>query len=236
MYISTQLLRIFLFSSDKPEGGDLRLDLRKVTQEPFFAVPHRAEDVRQLTTKAFDIFWEMRRYGESWDSDTSPPLSYFAPEDRGQDIESCNRRAYKQLLFDLTGEILMDIYKDEELDEDSSWIKPKHQRQKYYRGRDPPTTTDLIQPIVVDQVLKIVNLVEKQKPDSKRTAKWSSRKKRDRVDNVLLQELVEEEPDWVDYNEDEVTVKMQITDAIFDSLLVETSQVFSSIGRLKAGH
>ena len=200
------------------------------------AVPHKADDVRDLVSRAVDVFWELRRYGESWADVQSPPDDFFqANEARASDMEGANRRAYKRLVFDLTGEILNDIYQDEETaeDEQCSWMPPKRSRQKYHRGRDPPTMRDMVAPIVEEQVLRLSGLQSRERSD-KRGTKWSSRKKRDRVDNVLLQELVEEEPDWVDYNEDETTVKMQIADSIFDSLLVETATVFTRIAQRRS--
>lgn len=224
------------FSSEKVDSNELKLDLRKVSQEPFFAVPHKVADVQGLITSAVEVYWQMRRCGEPWDSLTSPPSSYFAPEDRGQDIESSNRRAYKQLVFELTGEILMDIYRDEDNEEEEqfSWMPQKRTRQKYHRSREPPTMMEMVEPIVEEQLLALVGLKGTDKSELLRVSKWSSRKKRDRVDTVLLQELVEEEPDWVDYNEDETTVKMQLADSIFDSLLIETAAVFTSIAQKRA--
>ena len=55
--------------------------------------------------------------------------------------------------------------------------------------------------------------------------KWGSRKKKDDVDQILIAELREEEPDWVNYDDDELAVKMQLADAIFESLLAETGRV-----------
>ena len=60
-------------------------------------------------------------------------------------------------------------------------------------------------------------------------AKWLSRKKKDRVDHILIQELREEEPMWVSYEEDELLVKMQLADAIFDSLLSETGKIMMDV-------
>lgn len=38
--------------------------------------------------------------------------------------------------------------------------------------------------------------------------KWNVRKKKDYVDNILVQELCEEEFEWVNYDNDEIVVKM----------------------------
>ena len=51
----------------------------------------------------------------------------------------------------------------------------------------------------------------------------------DFVDSILIRELREEEPSWVDYSKDEVTIEKKTADAILDSLLSETAQILSTI-------
>lgn len=51
----------------------------------------------------------------------------------------------------------------------------------------------------------------------------------DFVDSILIRELREEEPTWVDYTKDEVTIEKKTADAILDSLLSETAQILSTI-------
>lgn len=44
-----------------------------------------------------------------------------------------------------------------------------------------------------------------------------------------VQELQEEEAQWVNYDEDEFSVKMQLADSIFESLLKDTADTFTQI-------
>lgn len=44
-----------------------------------------------------------------------------------------------------------------------------------------------------------------------------------------VQELHEEESLWVNYDEDELYVKMQLADGIFDSLIKDTAEVITQI-------
>lgn len=55
------------------------------------------------------------------------------------------------------------------------------------------------------------------------------RKKRDRVDHILVQELHEEEAQWVNYDEDELCVKMQLADGIFETLIRDTIDFLNQI-------
>ena len=62
---------------------------------------------------------------------------------------------------------------------------------------------------------------------------WAG-KKRDRVDEILVRELQEEEALWTNYNEDEVLVKDQMADTILESLIADTVNIFSEILRKKS--
>lgn len=52
---------------------------------------------------------------------------------------------------------------------------------------------------------------------------------RDRVDLILIQELHKEESQWTYYDDDELTVKMSVTEDIFDSLILDTVRVLNKI-------
>ena len=51
----------------------------------------------------------------------------------------------------------------------------------------------------------------------------------DYIDALLICELREEEPGWVDYSQEEETVKMQTADSILDFLIDETVQIIEDI-------
>ena len=57
---------------------------------------------------------------------------------------------------------------------------------------------------------------------------WAG-KKRDRVDEILVRELQEEEVVWTNYSEDEVSVKDQMTETLMESLISDTALVFANI-------
>lgn len=52
--------------------------------------------------------------------------------------------------------------------------------------------------------------------------------------SLQVQELHEEESQWVNYDEDELFVKMQLADGIFDALLKDTAEVLNQIQDKKA--
>lgn len=49
-----------------------------------------------------------------------------------------------------------------------------------------------------------------------------------------IQELCKEESQWTSYSDDELTVKMRMTEAIFDSLILDTIRVLNKIYLKKA--
>ncbi|XP_048181884.1 coiled-coil domain-containing protein 187 isoform X3 [Corvus hawaiiensis] len=58
--------------------------------------------------------------------------------------------------------------------------------------------------------------------------------KRTDVSDVKIQELHKEESQWTSYGDDEFTVKMRMTEAIFDSLILDTIRVLNKIYLKKA--
>jgi hypothetical protein len=89
----------------------------------------------------------------------------------------------------------------------------------------------MLQDMVLKQVLVLFGFAPKAYKE-KFVIRWS-RKKRDYVDEILMKESHEEESAWTSYDEDEVTVKNEITLGILDSLLVETVQVILGIRKTK---
>lgn len=205
-----------------------KLEMQKLAEEVRVAVPHTSDQVRRIVASAVEIHFQHRTNGAPINGQ-EPPEAYFTlsqenSEDEG--LESSSQRVYKKLLYDLTGELMKEIYKDEQKEEPPPWSKPKQRRQKYFRGASPPGQVDALTPIVQEAVIDMLGLNGSRKLDRN---KWNVRKKKDHVDNILVQELREEEPEWVNYDDDEVAVKMQLTDTIFETLLTDTVQVMSKI-------
>ena len=185
-----------------------------------------------------DVFWELRRYGESWDH-VEVPSTYFTADDKGADMESRSKRVYKTFIFDLTAEILRDLYKEEDEGEEPTWSQFKTKRIRPAKERTPPTTLQQLKPVLQNCVLKALKRPSPQAHPTQKLKTWggTSRKKKDHVDQILVQELREEEPDWVNYDDDELAVKMQLADTLFDNLLAETTQLIGDIhSKRQGGH
>ncbi|KAJ7418500.1 hypothetical protein WISP_58708 [Willisornis vidua] len=108
----------------------------------------------------------------------------------------------------------------------------------YWCSRSFCTGTDVsdVKVFIQGEIIKIMNL-EKNDLEMKRKilnmTKYGNRK-RDRVDLILVQELRKEESQWTYYGDDELTVKMRMTEGIFDTLILDTIRVLNKIYLRKA--
>ncbi|XP_038046478.1 centrosome-associated protein 350-like isoform X3 [Patiria miniata] len=202
-----------------------RLDLTRITQEPFYAVPHNRKDMKSLVDQSVRVFHEKVVQGERTVF-LSPPVEIMGEDTQGSDIESTSRKSYKRLVFDLVGEAYQDITSEQEQSEQLPWTKTKRRPRKYFFDRPPRELPDIAQ-VVEDRALFVAGLTGRPKLDP--TLNRYGKKKKDHVDEILTLELREEEQEWVNYDDDELAVKMQLTEAIFDSLLIDTAMVLSRI-------
>ncbi|XP_041481736.1 centrosome-associated protein 350-like isoform X3 [Lytechinus variegatus] len=197
-----------------------KLDLKKIVEEPFYAVPHNINDVKDLASQSVTVFHEKVQNDESV-INVVPPSAIMGSDTKGSDIESTSRKAYKNLIFTLSGEVYQAICQEQEPTVQPPWMKPKRKPRRYFFQQPPSNESDMAT-AVEGRVLALSGLITKQKPVG---AVGGSKlgKKKDHVDEILIDELKEEEPEWIDYDNDELSVKMQLADALFESLLVDTA-------------
>ncbi|GFR17638.1 centrosome-associated protein 350 [Trichonephila clavata] len=138
---------------------------------------------------------------------------------------------FLDLIFDVTKEISLDTFS--EINETPApWLIPRKLTPK---PKFPADKNKLITAIQkkVEEALKILPTESFAEQRRKRPT-WSTmklgRKKRDFVDTILISEIKEEEPDWINYDQDEVSVKFQIADSIFDLLVDDTISLVKNLG------
>ncbi|XP_055958069.1 centrosome-associated protein 350 [Patella vulgata] len=192
-----------------------------------YAVPHEKAEVERIIDNAIDIYWNARRCGEPFTGVVAPE-SFYDTKDENLTMEKQSEKTYKRMLFDLTGEIICDIYSQEEVVEPLPWEKPTYKRPQYSKSHTPPTTVDNLRPIVQKAVNELLGLNGVRKSDRVKN-KFSLHKRRDHVDNILADDLRLEEPGWLDYNSAELDVKHALTDSIFETLLAETVETCTKI-------
>ncbi|KAM4548403.1 centrosome-associated protein 350 isoform 2-T2 [Odontesthes bonariensis] len=213
----------------------------KLPEQPAMVVPHSATEVEKMVHAAAREIWvtcDLGREGAltvAQLSNPTPSLEFLGKDSSSQDQEALSIRSYKKAVFDLTWEILKEIYAEDPNTDQPQWVKPRRVKTSSVHRVKTSGDINKIQEFVTAEVLKLYGLTQdlSQKTDWQKMLKFG-RKKRDRVDHILVQELHEEEAQWVNYDEDELFVKMQLADSIFDALLKDTANVFSLISETRA--
>ncbi|XP_019588490.2 centrosome-associated protein 350 isoform X2 [Rhinolophus sinicus] len=197
--------------------------------ETLLAAPHTAEEVEVLVHNAAEELWKWKELGHDLHS-ISIPAKLLGCASKGLDIESASKRVYTQAVFDLTKEIFEEIFAEDPNLNQPVWMKPCRINSSYFRRVKNPNNLDEIKNFIATEVLKLFSLKKEpnHKTDWQKMMKFG-RKKRDRVDHILVQELHEEEAQWVNYDEDELCVKMQLADGIFETLIRDTIDVLNQI-------
>ncbi|XP_078417608.1 centrosome-associated protein 350 isoform X2 [Cetorhinus maximus] len=201
---------------------------QKIHEEPYFAVPHDAFEVEKLVHAAAEELWKWQELGHDL-RDVQIPPDYLG-NNKGQDVESVSKRVYCEAVFNLTREIFAEIFAEDPNASQPPWMKPSRISSAYFRRVRNPQDFNEVKTFISDEVLKLFGFSKEQnhKTDWQKMMKFG-RKKRDRVDHILVQELHEEESQWVNYDEDELCVKMQLADGIFDALIKDTINVLNQI-------
>ncbi|XP_035685413.1 centrosome-associated protein 350-like [Branchiostoma floridae] len=210
-----------------------KLDLQKVTDDLFFAIPHNKEEVQSLVKSSVQVFYNNREYGDDL-APIATPRDLLSNDTPGKDVESLSKRSYKKIIFDLSGEIFKDIYAEDNVETPPVWMKAKKSQRKHFRRR-PPGGLDELTGVIEHRVLVLLGLQPSRKLQHTTKFLKMGRKKKDQVDEILIEELATEEPEWVNYDDDELAVKLQLSDSIFENLLTETVQLVSDISLRKAG-
>ncbi|EDM09502.1 rCG46291 [Rattus norvegicus] len=210
----------------------LMAEPKRVPQKPcetLSVVPHTAEEVESLVHNAAEELWKWKELGQDLHG-FSIPAKFLGCASKGLDIGNTSRRVYKQAVFDLTKEIFEEIFAEDPNLNQPVWMKPCRINSSYFRRVKNPNNLDEIKHFITTEVLKLFSLKKEpnHKTDWQKMMKFG-RKKRDRVDHILVQELHEEEAQWVNYDEDELCVKMQLADGIFEALIKDTIDVLNQI-------
>ncbi|XP_013856252.1 centrosome-associated protein 350 isoform X2 [Austrofundulus limnaeus] len=225
-----------------PPRPELPLPLPpKLPEQPAMVVPHSAREVEKMVHAATLEIWESCELGREGalaleqPPKPTPSVEYLGKESSSQDQESISIRSYRKAVYDLTWEILQEIYTQDPDTDQPQWVKPRQVKSSSIHKVKTAGDINKIQEFVTAEILKLYNLTQdqNQKSDWQKMLKFG-RKKRDRVDHILVQELHEEEAQWVNYDEDELFVKLQLADSIFDALLKDTADAFTLISAKRA--
>ncbi|XP_034073619.1 centrosome-associated protein 350 isoform X5 [Gymnodraco acuticeps] len=222
-----------------PPRPELPLPLPpKLPEQPAMVVPHSATEVEKMVHVATQEIWESSGLGREGGARSlaqmptpQPSQEYLGRKEAGsQEQEAVCIHSYRKAVFDLTWEMLQEIYNEEPSSDQPQWVKPRRVRSSFFHRVKSSGDLNKIQEFISAEVLKVYGLSKDHslKTDWQKMLKFG-KKKRDRVDHILVQELHEEEAQWVNYDEDELFVKMQLADSIFDALLKDTANTLTLI-------
>ncbi|NXO29169.1 CE350 protein, partial [Cisticola juncidis] len=206
----------------------------KKTVEVPLVIPHNSSYVKNLSACAVEELWTPENINSNFRNISMP--KYLECNDlSGNDLEAESKRMYNQVVFDLSRELLCAEYQVTAKPDVFPWMKNNvgsHCSRHLCRRMDVSDVKTFVQ----GEIIKIMNL---EKNDLEMKRKFLSMTKygnckRDRVDLILIQELCKEESQWTFYGDDELTVKMRMTEAIFDILILDTIRVLNKIYLKKA--
>ena len=181
---------------------------------PLCFVPGSKPSVDMIATTAWN---NLKNVGEATAISKTPPPELIS-QLCGQPPEHC-AESFVYLVYQLAVEIILDDNRQTfcQVGNLSSWLSPKSltladvQKSVYRQvtaGQHPPSLPP------------VKYLHKNTRPGGKPV---------DFVDSILIRELREDEPSWVDYSQEEKQVKERVADSIMDMLLTETAEIFDSI-------
>ncbi|NXO71221.1 CE350 protein, partial [Phainopepla nitens] len=224
-----QTQKQYLYKSDQWHSAPW-----KKTVEVPLVVPHNSSSVKKLSAYAVEELWTPENINSNFRNINVPKSLEYNDVPRN-DLEAESKRMYNQVIFDLSRELLCAEYQVTAKPSMFPWMK-KNVGSPCSRHLCRRTDVSDVKTFVQGEIIKIMNL-EKNDLEMKRKflnmTKYGNCK-RDRVDLILIQELHKEESQWTSYSADELTVKMRMTEAIFDSLILDTIRVLNKIYLKKA--
>ena len=196
-------------------------------------VPSERTNINEIVRRSWEVCEAVGFDRLHSNSPTCPSevLDMFSDLHELSPEESHCRRAYLELVFNLTVETLQSLHCTSE-------DAPVWTHESAVRALLVPEHKNGGE-VTLEKIQKRVykSLMRGQLPSQLPSIKFLKGMKRpggreiDFVDAILIKELREEEPGWIDYCGDEASVKMKTADAILDSLITETVQIITEIRR-----
>ncbi|XP_075230265.1 uncharacterized protein LOC142329480 [Lycorma delicatula] len=177
-------------------------------------IPTNHQDILAIVYTTTDYLYSAHSQGND--------LSKLQPPNKLLALDDSPRSIYKRFLFDLTRQLILEAIDSGQDENLLPWEKTEYKRKCWI----PQKTGEIIKHIVTDRV-KVLFGFETRSVKENLIIRWS-RKKRDKVDELLVRESQEEEQEWTDFSLDENAIKNKISLSILDSLLLETGTVLQA--------
>ncbi|XP_043505902.1 uncharacterized protein LOC122526517 isoform X2 [Polistes fuscatus] len=200
--------------------GDNRISIAIASPSPPPAViPSNIEELTAFTEKATALIYKAKQSGQDIMTLEAPPEIYELTKESNE-IAKKDRKIYNTFLFDLCKETISEVYQAEYEKPGPSWMKPN---VKTKPAMKIPKTVEELHEYVSKEVATLFGFKTKLQRENM-VMRWS-RKRRDRVDELLAREAQAEEDEWTKFHHDELAVKNGLTVAILETLIMETTSV-----------
>ncbi|ESO11864.1 hypothetical protein HELRODRAFT_166940 [Helobdella robusta] len=231
----------------------------RATQRVLTFVPTDTSTLRELVSQSLDIYWNLRRFGESW-VDQPAPHSFLISCQSRKSSDGTNdvvmtsslmpcEVTFRRMIFEYIGEVLIDIYSRE----DSVCCEGNDQLQSYnhaglftgpvkylaYKNynlkrrlatKKLPHILDELKPIVIDLILSsLPNQFKSTMASATTKTSKMDHNKKDFVEQLLARDLRVEEEGWIDYDDDVEDVKTAAFESLYQTLLDETLSTVSRV-------
>jgi len=197
--------------------------------EPPVHVPHTQIDVSNIVADSAQIILASVGNGEKYDS-IQPDETFLLNDidSTDGDTEVSSKTLFRRMVFDVTRDLMKEVseFKNFQTAAKQPWTKSNRRVfAKFVRQIHTLTGSELMESFQ-DHICVCLGLKE-GRPTLELLKKRLplNTSKKDYVDALLVEELREEEPNWVNYDEDEIHVKEQITEGILENLLSETVDI-----------
>ncbi|CAG5084503.1 Similar to CEP350: Centrosome-associated protein 350 (Homo sapiens) [Cotesia congregata] len=190
---------------------------------PLAIVPTNIDELTAFTEKATVIIFNAQQSGKDVMSLEVPPEINELNNDTNKVVKK-DREVYNTFLFDLCKEAFAELYQSDYEKPGPSWTKPNVKTKPVIKI---PKTIDELNEYVNKEVATLFGFKTKLQRENM-VMRWS-RKRRDRVDELLAREAQAEEDEWTKFHHDELAVKNELTVAILDTLIFETTYVVKTV-------
>ena len=185
---------------------------------PAAVIPTNVDDLTAFTEKATSLIFFAREGGQDIMSLEAPAEIWELSKDT--ETLKKDRRIYNTFLFDLCKETITEVYRMQVQQPGPSWTRPI---VKTKPAIQIPKNVKELTEYVNKEVATLFGFKTKLQRENM-VMRWS-RKRRDRVDELLAREAQAEEDEWTKFHCDELAVKNELTVAILDTLILETVNV-----------
>lgn len=202
-----------------PPSG-VRLSVSQTSPSPAPAVvPTNVEDLTSFTERATHLIYQAKQSGDDI-VNLEPPIEICELSKDNNETSRRDRKIYNTFLFDLCKETISEVYQSEYEKPGPSWLKPNAKTKPTMKI---PKTVEGLNDYVSKEVATLFGFKTKLQRENL-VMRWS-RKRRDRVDELLAREAQAEEDEWTKFHHDELAVKNELTTAILDSLILDAANV-----------